>query len=208
MPPDYPPPHYDEPRRAEQLRLIGEQPLSTFIVAGDGGQPYATPLPLTWARAAVGGAPLPPGHEELLGHLDAANPAAAWVRDGRRAIAVFHGPSAYISPRDYVSRQLPTYNYRQVHAHGTLRRVSDPAAVAADLRALVEAMEGPEGWELRADDARVPALIPGVVAFRLRVERLDGRYKLSQDKRPADRAAADAKLAGASGALPHSGARV
>ena len=199
MPAAYPPAHYDEPRRAEQLRLIREQPLATFVVADDGGRPYVTPVPLVLAQAAPDVTPLPDGALQLLGHLDANNPAAAWILDGRAAAAVFHGPSAYISPRDYVSRQLPTYNYQQVHAHGRLQRLTDPAHVAADMRALTEAMEGPNGWAFPEDDPRVPALVPHVVAFRLTVERLDGRFKLSQDKRPADRAAADAKLARASG---------
>ena len=190
----YPPRHYDEPRRAEHLRLMRERPLATFVVADDAGQPYVTPVPLVLAKA-------PPGPDagdvplQLLGHLDANNPAAAWVGDGRAAVAVFHGRSAYISPDDYHSRQLPTYNYEQVHVHGTLERVTDPARVTADLHALVVAMEGPDGWRLRDDDARVPALLPHVVAFRLHVERVDGRYKLSQDKRADDRAAADEKLA-------------
>ena len=190
----YPPPHYDEPRRAEHLRLLRERPLATFVVADDAGQPYVTPVPLVLAKA-----PSPPDEAsaplQLLGHLDANNPAAAWIRDGRAAVAVFHGRSAYISPDDYVTKQLPTYNYEQVHAHGTLERLTDPARVTADMRALVEAMEGPEGWRLRENDARVPALLPHVVAFRLHVTRMDGRYKRSQDKRADDRAAADGKLA-------------
>ena len=199
MPAAYPPAYYDEPRRAEQLRLAREQPLATFVVADDAGRPYVTPLPLVLAQAAPDGTPLDDGALQFLGHLDAHNPAAAWVLDGRPGVAVFHGPSAYISPRDYVTRQLPTYNYRQVHVHGHLTRVTEAAQVAADLRALVTAMEGAEGWVLPEGDARVPALIPHVVAFRLHVERLDGRYKLSQDKRADDRAAADEKLRRAAG---------
>lgn len=202
MPAAYPPPHYDEPRLTEQLRLAREQPLATFAVADDGGRPYVTPVPLVLAQAppaddggGTGASGSGSGHGlEFLGHLDANNPAAAWIRDGRPAVAVFHGPSGYISPDDYHTRQLPTYNYRQVHVHGRLRRVTDPAAVAADMRALVVAMEGPDGWRLAEDDPRVAALLPQVTAFRIEVERVDGRFKLSQDKRPDDRAAAAAKL--------------
>lgn len=196
MPSAYPPPHYDEPRLREQLRLAREQPLATFAVADDAGQPYLTPVPLVLAQAP----PMNGGNGDgeglaFLGHLDANNPAAAWIRDGRPCVAVFHGPSAYISPNDYHTRQLPTYNYRQVHVHGRLRRLTDPTAVAADLRALVVAMEGPQGWRLAEDDPRVAALVGQVVAFRIEVSRVDGRFKLSQDKRADDRAAAAAKLA-------------
>ena len=197
----YPPPYYDEPRRAEQLRLMREQPLATFIVAGDDGRPYPTPVPLVLASGFLAEA-APASDMQLLGHLDANNPAAAWIRDGRAAVAVFHGASAYISPDDYVSRQLPTYNYEQVYAEGTLRRVTDAGEVAADMHALIAAMEGPGGWRLAEDDPRLPALIPHVVAFRLEVTQLRGRFKLSQDKRAADRAAADAKLRGAPANIP------
>ena len=189
----YPPPHYDEPDRRRQLRLIREQPLATFVVAGADGRPYATPVPLVVAardaRDQTAGTEL-----QLVGHLDANNPAAALVTDGREALAIFHGPSAYISPRDYHSRQLPTYNYEQVHVRGTLERLDDPARIDADLHALIAAMEGVDGWRLAPDDPRIAALLPHIVAFRCHVTAMTGRFKLSQDKRPADRAAAARKL--------------
>ena len=188
MTPDYPPAAYREHELAKAHALIRARPLATFIVA-EGGQPFATPLPMVLDETST----------YLLSHLDANNPAAKLIADGRRALAIFHGPSAYISPADYVTRQLPTYNYLQAHVHGTLERIDGAARARGDLYALSRAME-PEGrFVLADDDARVAALLPHIVAFRLHVERVDGRFKLSQDKRAPDREAARAKLERVSG---------
>ena len=180
---NYPPSPYLEHDRATLLALIRAQPLATFTLA-DGGYPYATPLPMVLRESGT----------QLLAHLDANNPCAPLLRDGAEALAIFHGPSSYISPTDYTTRQLPTYNYAQVHVRGTLERIDDPARVTAHLDGLVEAMEADGHWELAPGDARVPPLLPHIVAFRLHVREITGRYKLSQDKRPADRDAAHAKL--------------
>ncbi len=179
----YPPAPYVEHDRATLLDFLRHHPLATFIVA-DGSIPYATPLPLV--LTADGG--------QLIGHLDANGPAATLVTTGRPALAVFHGPSSYISPDDYTTRQLPTYNYQQVHVRGTLLPVTDDGFAEADLRTLIAAMEGRNGWQLPTEDPRVKPLLPQIVAFRLQIDDIVGRFKLSQDKRPADRDAAHAKL--------------
>jgi len=185
----YPPPHYNEPDREAQLKLIREQPLATFIVA-DGDVPLATPLPLV----------LPKGEQgmsmQLLGHLDANNPAADLIQDGREVLAIFHGPNAYISPTDMTTKQLPTYNYQQVFVRGKLNRHTDLTDVQADIHALVKAME-PEGtWDLRPDDPRIAPLLPQIVGFRIQIESITGRFKVSQDKKKADREAAMRKMKG------------
>ena len=181
---DYPPRDYLEPDRQTLIALMREHPLATFVVA-DADSPLATPVPLAFDTAS----------EELVGHLDANNPAAALIADGRPALAIFRGPSAYISPRDYVGRHLPTYNYREVHARGVLRERATDQALRDDLHFLIEAMEGEGGWRLARDDARVAPLLPHIVGFRLRVDTLTGRFKMGQDKRPADHAAMLRKFA-------------
>ncbi len=175
----YPPPHYLVDDRSQLLALMKQQPLATFIVA-DADTPHATPLPLI----------LSDDERRLLGHMDANNPAAALLIDGREALAIFHGPSAYISPTVYHTRQLPTYNYQQVHVRGTLERLTDPAQVRADLYELTRRMEPAGAWSLSPDDPRVAALLPHIVGFRLLITAMVGRFKESQDKGELDRAAA------------------
>jgi len=198
----YPPPHYNEPNLEAQLQLIRKQPLATFIIA-DGNTPLATPLPLVLAKADI----LPDGklwtgsagsspteNQQLLGHLDANNPAADLIQNGREALAIFHGPNTYISPTDYTTKQLPTYNYQQVFVQGTLIRHTNHADVQADIHALVHAMEPEGNWDLSPDDPRIAALIGQVVGFRLVISSITGRFKLSQDKKAADQAAVLRKM--------------
>ena len=185
---DYPPSSYLEHDRETLLALIRAQPLATFIVA-DGGVPFATPLPMVLRASDT----------ILSAHLDANNPCAHLIQDGAPALAIFHGPSAYISPADYTTRQLPTYNYMQVHVRGSLRRIGADGQLQADLSALVDAMETEGRWRLEPDDARVPPLLPLIVGFHLEIAEISGRFKLSQDKRAADRDAAHAKLERAAG---------
>ena len=180
----YPPPHYNEPDREAQLQLMREQPLATFIIA-DGDTPLATPLPLVFPKGGI---------TQLLGHLDANNPSADLIQDGREVLAIFHGPNAYISPTDYTTKQLPTYNYKQVFVQGILMRHTDPADVQTDMHALVRAMEPEGNWDLSPDDPRIAALITQVVGFRLMIRSITGRFKLSQDKRKADRDVVNRKL--------------
>ena len=183
----YPPVHYITTDETRQRALIAAFPLASFVVSADTG-PLLTPLPLILDRqqGALAGA-------ELLGHLDRRNPAAQLLSDGTPALAVFHAQSAYISPADYHTRQLPTYNYMQVHVSGSVRLV-DESQAKNDLYALSRAME-PEGrWTLDDDDPRVGPLLEHITAFRLRIEDVKGRFKLSQDKRQPDREAAWRKL--------------
>jgi len=153
----------------------------------EGDQPFATPLPLVLAEAE----PL-----QLLGHLDANNPAADLIQDGRKVLAIFHGPNAYISPTDMTTKQLPTYNYQQVFVRGKLTRHVDLADVQADIHALVRAMESKRKWDLESNDPRLIALLPLVVGFRIEIESISGRFKVSQDKIKADRDVAMRKLLG------------
>jgi Transcriptional regulator len=157
-------------------------PLATFIVAAD-DQPYATPLPLV----------IDADRNYLLGHMDVHNPAAAYIRDGQPAMAIFHGPQGYISPHDYVGDYLPTYNYQQVHVQGRLKRL-DANATRADLHLLIRAMEPADGFQLADTDPRIDVLLPHITGFHLHIESVVGRFKLSQDKSPENQARAARKL--------------
>lgn len=190
---DYPPHYYLQHDAHQHVELIRKYPLATLIVASE-DVPFATPLPLILMEEDT--SPRSKSSMQLAGHLDANNPAARLIQDGLKALVIFHGPSVYISPTDYTTRQLPTYNYMQVHVRGTFVRHTEDAAIHADIHALVRAME-PEGkWELADDDPRVPVLIPHIVGFRIQVEEMTGRFKLSQDKNAKDRGVTWRKLIG------------
>lgn len=129
-------------------------------------------------------------------HFDAKTPA----------LAVFSGPHAYVSARWYPSvRQVPTWNYVAVHATGTPRILNDPAHSFELLRSLMTEHEAglPEAARGLGKGPRELADIPfahqgkllrGIVAFELPIERLEGKRKLSQNKKPAERLALIAGL--------------
>ncbi len=115
------------------------------------------------------------------------------MRADAESIAIFHGPHAYVSPSWYAepAHAVPTWNYAVVHAHGTLElaarsrgdardaRRADPAFRIAARRAVAA------GPRTRDDSTRC---VNAIVGFRMRVKRIDAKFKLSQNRSPEDRA--------------------
>ncbi|NQV82019.1 MAG: FMN-binding negative transcriptional regulator [Alphaproteobacteria bacterium] len=135
----------------------------------------------------------------LRGHVARANPI--WQTfGGGDALVVFHGPHAYVSPDWYATPGLvPTWNYVAVHAHGIPEVIDEPdcvLALLADLSAAAEASLAPKpSWTLdKVPAASRDALLGGIVAFEIVVTRLEGKQKLSQNRRPADIAGVEAAL--------------
>jgi len=150
-----------------------------LLVTATGGAFEATHLPL-WLE--VGRGP----HGTLLGHVARANPHWRSFDGSTRALAVFSGPHAYVSPRWYGKPGVPTWNYVAVHAEGVPRVVDDPDEVNALLVRLTDTHDGPGGYDALPRDL-VTRLSRGIVAFELPIDRLTGKRKLSQNKSPADR---------------------
>ncbi len=186
----YVPRHFAATDRDELYAHIRAYGFATLVSVRD-GVPFATHVPLLLdpERGPLG---------TLVGHVARANPHADGF-DGRTpALAIFHGPHAYVSPR-WMSgdNAVPTWNYSVVHASGTPRVLEDPGAVRTLLERMIETYEAParEPWTL----ARVPARVAdglqrAIVAFELPIERLEGKRKLSQNKAAADRAGVIAGL--------------
>ena len=122
-----------------------------------------------------------------------ANPHWRCLDGATRALAVFSGPHAYVSPRWYEREGVPTWNYVAVHAEGAPRLLEDPAAVRELLARLTDTHDGPGGFEALPRDL-VARMARGIVAFELPIERLTGKAKLSQNKTAGDRAGVIAGL--------------
>lgn len=117
----------------------------------------------------------------LVGHLSNAGLPTCFSD----VLVIFTGPHAYISPSLYESKlSVPTWNYTAVHAHGTARTIDTEAA----LMELVNAMEPAyrKQWDELPEEFRAK-MMGAVTAFEIRVKRLEGKYKLSQNRPPADR---------------------
>ncbi|HET7548653.1 MAG TPA: FMN-binding negative transcriptional regulator [Usitatibacter sp.] len=131
------------------------------------------------------------GRLTLLTHFARANPQAQNLASAAHVLAIFQGPHAYVSPTWYENHPaVPTWNYAVVHAHGRARPLEEPAlrSVLARLSAQYEShRERPWRMEALADDY-VAKMVNAIAGFAIEVERLEGKFKLSQN-RPAGDAA-------------------
>jgi transcriptional regulator len=128
----------------------------------------------------------------LRAHVARANPIAKLLADDLPVVAVFTGPHAYVSPRWYVTpdKNVPTWNFTAVHAHGVARKIHDHDGVlgaVADLAAVHEA-SAPAPWSAAvADRTHIEQRLGAIVAFSIAIERLESKFKLSQNRPREDR---------------------
>ena len=172
--------------------VVRQRGLGLLVSAEDGCPPVATLVPSVVR-------PDEQGRAQLWGHMALANPQWRGFRDDREVLCVFSGPDAYISPTWYVNRPYaPTWNFIQVHVYGHPRLLrSDPERTRWVVEQTVEEYEGSQErqWQLSsAPEDYVRALLARVAAFEIEVTRMEGQFKLSQDKPEADRRAVIAHL--------------
>ena len=173
--------------------MMREARLATLVTATAEGL-LATPLPLFLKRDEG-------EHGVLYGHVAKANPQ--WqMAPTAEALAIFAGPDAYITPSWYAAKAehgkvVPTWNYAAVHAYGAIEFFDDEAslhAVVSDLTAIHEGTRA-EPWAVTdAPEKFVAAQLKGIVGLRLRISRIEGKRKMSQNRPEADRAGVIAGL--------------
>ena len=186
------PPEYRADDEDRLWALVAQRGLGSIVSAEDGHPPVATLIP--WIVR-----PDDQGRARLWGHMALANPQWRSLRHDREVLCVFLGPDAYISPRWYVNRPYaPTWNFAQVHVYGHPRLLRpDPERTRWVLEQTVEEYEGRQSqpWRLSsAPEEYVKALLARVAALEIDVTRVEGQFKLSQDKPEADRRAVIAQL--------------
>ena len=187
----YVPPHFSASDRAAVARLVHDHPFATLVTPAS-PEPLVTHLPLIHVADCE-------PHGTLLGHFARANPHA---RDSADAVsvAIFHGPHAYVSPSWYAepAAAVPTWNYTVVHAHGRIELARGPAETQAILDLMIHRFESarPAPWALGLDRDRLAAMVGAIVGFRLRVKRIDAKFKLSQNRSRDDRTRVAAALDG------------
>lgn len=178
----YLPQHFTIEQRTALRAIMDAYPFATLVSVAD-GEPYFTHLPLVArdeGEAIV-----------LLGHIARANPHQRQLRDGTPVVAIFHGPHAYVAPRWYTTREaVPTWNYIVVHAHGRLVRVEDSAGKERILKALIDAHDPAyrAQWDEGLSEQFRERMKGGIVGLRVAVERIEGKFKLSQNRPAQDRA--------------------
>lgn len=167
------------------LGFIERYGFATLASTDPNGVPFATHVPLLLDREA----------QLLLGHIAKANPQ--WeLFGGRESLAIFHGPHAYVSPSWYtVAPAVPTWNYAAVHAYG-VPRVIDAARTADVVDRLVWKYEDhrPNPWSGEMPDDFRRWLLAGIVGFEMPLTRIEGKFKLGQNRSAEDRAGTVAGL--------------
>ena len=118
-----------------------------------------------------------------------ANPQWQYFASGREALVIFHGPHSYISPSRYKTElAVPTWNYAVVHAYGIPIIIREDERVLALLHEMVSVYESSfeKPWLGELPDDYRDKLIQGIVAFEIPINRIEGKFKLGQNRPPED----------------------
>jgi transcriptional regulator len=191
----YIPPHFALTDPAALHRIIREHPLGALVMHGEHGFD-ADHIPFEFDAQA---GPL----GTLSAHVARANPLWRRCTEATPVMVIFRGAEAFVSPNWYPSkhethRQVPTWNYEVVHAHGVLTVHDDERFVRGLLARLTRHHEAtePRPWKM-SDSAPdyIDAMIRNVVGIRVAVTALVGKSKLSQNKEARDRHGAADTLA-------------
>jgi transcriptional regulator len=148
--------------------------------------PFATHLPLLLRES-----PLSP-YGALVGHVARANPHWQHFTPDREVLVIFQGPHSYISPSWYptaaTAPTVPTWNYVTVHAYGVPQIRDDAAWLEAQLNDLITTYESeqPEPWPGILPAEYTARQLKAIVGFELPITRLEGKFKLGQNRAPAD----------------------
>ncbi len=131
----------------------------------------------------------------LVSHMARANPHWKALEGAAPSVVVFLGPHAYISPAWYRTQEtVPTWNYAVVHVTGTPRLITEEPGMRRIVTELVENHEAPLGHPWDVGKATVDEELPGIVGFEIPIDRIDGKFKLNQNRSREDQESVAATL--------------
>jgi transcriptional regulator len=183
----YVPPHFAEDRLPVLHELIRAHPLAALVtLTADGLVANHIPMLIEPSDGSLG---------RLVGHVSRANPVWQAIRSEVEALAIFQGPQRYITPAWYPTKQasgkvVPTWNYAVVHARGALRVIHDRAWLRALVERLTDTHEAsrPDPWHVTdAPGDFIDRQLGGIVGLELSITRLEGKWKVSQNRNSEDR---------------------
>jgi transcriptional regulator len=178
----YIPKHFEQNDARALWEFIDAHAFGTLLTL-IGGRPFASHLPFLADREAG----------LLHCHVARANPQWLELAASPQALAIFAGPHGYVSPTWYAEQGgVPTWNYAVVHAHGAANVVDDIEHKRRHVEALASKYERSREapWVPQYD----PRRLTGIVGIEIRIDKLEGKFKLSQNRSAADRAGVVAQL--------------
>ena len=179
---------YQQQDQAALINLMRDYPFATLTAYGSAGlEAHHLPVSVIIEDDKL----------YLQAHIARVNPLWQTVADGAEVLLVFHGPSGYISPNHYPTKQqtgkaVPTWNYTAVHARGQIAFIHDAAWLYSALETLTAEHESKiisanAPWQMSDAPKRyVDRLLPAIVGIKVEVTSLTGQWKLSQDKPEVD----------------------
>jgi transcriptional regulator len=182
------------PKHFEATEAVGREIMQAhawalLVSTGADGAPFCTHLALLWQDD---GSP----HGSLIGHLARANAHWKLFAGAAPSMALFWGPHAYVSPTWYTPGvKVPTWNYVTVHAYGRPEVIEDTQGALGALADLAASYEGEDGWTMDAlPPGNAEMQTRGIVAFRMKLDRIEAKTKLSQNRELEDRHRVIARL--------------
>lgn len=178
----YVPKHFCEDDVAVLQTLMRDYSFATLVSTQENGVPTATPLPFVFE-------PEPAPYGTLSAHLALGNPQWRTFAADREVLVIFQGPHAYISPSWYeVELSVPTWNHATVHAYGRPRIIEDQAELYTHLKTLIAQHEAQfaQPWLFQLPTDYVERMMKGTVGVSIEITRLEGKFKLSQNRSLTD----------------------
>jgi transcriptional regulator len=175
----YLPPQFNAKNRADAADVVRQYAFASLISNDEDGVPFVTHLPLHLVEQG--------DDWTLLGHCAKPNPHWRYLQARPQAVVTFMGPHAYMSPKVYPDlARVPTWNYLAVHCVVTARIVDEPAAKDALLKKLIGDHEPPyaQQWRDLGTDYQ-HKMLAGIVAFELKVDKLECKLKVNQHRTEA-----------------------
>jgi len=180
----YVPKAFEENDRGQQLAIIRQASLGALVIHTDEGL-IANHIPFVYREGSPGVEP-----DVLCAHIPRANPLSSVLESARACLVIFNGPDGYVSPSWYATKPehgkvVPTWNYAVVHVHGEVRTVDDEEWVADQIEQLTAEHEQSRNKPWAVTDAPpeyTQALRKAVVGLEVRIERIEGKIKASQNQ--------------------------
>jgi len=171
----YIPKHFEENEKKRIIALATEYAFATLVTSNE-GIPMASHLPLMIDESKK---------LLILGHMAKANEQWHHFKGNNEVLVIFQGPHAYISPSNYESPGVPTWNYASVHMYG----VAETFGCESKLRRIIESLTNKyEKSQLAPWTPEYPAKMLGaIIGFEIKVNRIEAKFKLSQNRTEGDR---------------------
>ena len=183
--------------------LLPEEEVAPLIAYNRCQRVFTTREHLARLRGRLGDAeprwilldPDPAPHGTIRCHFAKPNPFGAALADDRELLLIFQGPQGYITPSWYPTKHqtgkvVPTWNYVAIHAYGRARTFDEPARLLTHLAALTDRLESPHHLPWKIDDAPrdfIDGLARGIVGVEIALTRIEGKWKMSQNRTEHDR---------------------